>query len=139
MLHLGQQKLPSSLEHYANGLMTFSEAMRIFESLDQALGEVNNKLENNSAESPHFPNGFQSWRETHYLIVEFFTQCIKNEEAGIIKDTSETEGTPGLFSLAAEWTNEFEKIYEGQDWSELEYYETAEDFCTQKNKETTHS
>jgi hypothetical protein len=83
----------------------------------------------------NFVNGFTSWTETYFLIVEFIVLERDDENCdGEIKNTHESQGTGGLWELAVEWANEFEKLHQGEEWEEKDYFEEIELFCQTKNK-----
>lgn len=79
-----------------------------------------------------FPNGFESWQETHYEIVAMLTLDI---ERGKNKATeiSETEGTGGLYQLARQLTDKFENLHKGREW-DGEFFEEIEYFYAQELK-----
>lgn len=80
-----------------------------------------------------FINGFTSWQESHFEIVDFITTIRSQDKlAGIIKETQESQGTCGLWELAVLWTDEFEKLNKDRDW-DGEFYEEVEEFCKTKN------
>ncbi len=91
-----------------------------------------------------FVNGFESWTETYFLIVEFIVlernKIINTNKEKIdvstneIAQTLESQGTTGLWQLAVNWANEFEKSHENEDWEDRDFYETIEAFCETKNK-----
>jgi len=62
-----------------------------------------------------FPNGFSSWQETHYEVVQYLTSTLDVENSLAIK-TQETGGHGALYELAEELTDEFEKINQGKEW-----------------------
>ena len=84
-----------------------------------------------------FINGFTSWQETHFEVVNFISlECQKSEMTGNILATQEYQGTGGLYELAENWTDEFESKYAGITWGEeMEYFETIEAFLLLKNTE----
>lgn len=84
----------------------------------------------------NFPNGFESWSETHFEVVDFITrERMKEPIEGVIGVTQESNGTVGCWELATKWTNEFELLNKGDDWNHLDYYDEVEKFCVTKNKE----
>lgn len=84
----------------------------------------------------HFPNGFESWCETHYDIVYAMTLMLNDEdidEDGILYKCDDELGQGGLYMLSIELTDAFEKEYEGAEWGEkLYYFDTLEHFLDQK-------
>ncbi len=85
-------------------------------------------------ETKEFINGFTSWQETHFEIVDFITTIRSADKlTGVIAEVQERQGTGGLWELAETWTNEFEKINEGREW-DGEFYDEIEEFCATKDK-----
>ena len=84
----------------------------------------------------HFPNGFDSWMETHYEVVQAITLKLSDEdmeEDSALYERLEEEGTGGMYMLSEELTDAFEEEYEGAEWGEkLDYYDTLENFLDQK-------
>lgn len=81
-----------------------------------------------------FTNSFESWHETHYEIVQHLTQTLDNDESMAYK-RQEIQGHGGLYELAQELTDEFEKLYAFEEWVEKGYWETIEQFLDKKEKE----
>lgn len=80
--------------------------------------------------SKRFPNGFTSWMETHHEVVEFVTL---NADEGELRRRRHLQGTGGIYELAEEWTDEFEKLHEGRQW-DGEFYDEIQKFLEGKNK-----
>ncbi len=84
----------------------------------------------------HFPNGFDSWMETHYEMVQAITLKLSDEdleEDSALYERLEEEGTAGMYTLSEELTDAFEEEYEGAEWGEkLDYYDTLENFLNLK-------
>ena len=81
-----------------------------------------------------FTNSFESWHETHYEIVQHLTQTL--DYSGTMANKRQAEqGHGGLYELAQELTNEFEKEYAFEEWIERGYWETIEKFLDKKEKE----
>ena len=85
-----------------------------------------------------FPNGFQSWMETFYEIVEYISLRIHDDLDNpcmpiFIKDRYEAQGTVGMYELAEKLTDEFEKLNEGRDW-DGEFFDEIMKFIYEKNK-----
>lgn len=76
------------------------------------------------------PNGFTSWQETHFEIVQAITlEMNKDNPAGIAAERQEQQGHGGLYELAEELTNKFEQKYKGTEWGiEIEFFDTIEEF-----------
>jgi hypothetical protein len=91
------------------------------------------------SEPPHyFPNGFESWHETHFEIVAAIQEAV-NTEGTKAFDVSESQGTGGLYEFAKDLTTEFEKKFEGVVWGELDkdgneqsYVDEIEKFTNEK-------
>lgn len=82
-----------------------------------------------------FPNGFESWYETYFLVCEFIvSQRRADKLEGKIEEVQNLDGSAGMFSLSKKWTDEFESIHKGEDWSELDFYDEVEKFCKFKNQ-----
>lgn len=71
-----------------------------------------------------FPNGFASWMETHYEIVAAFYCDPKSKR---LEQLENHKGRGGLYELAEELTDKFEKLHEGWVW-DGDYYDTLEEF-----------
>lgn len=79
-----------------------------------------------------FPNGFTSWIETHYEVVKAIeSEQAKDEPQGVVKDRHESSGHGGLYELAEELTDEFEKLNEGRDW-DGEFFDEIDLFLQEK-------
>jgi hypothetical protein len=64
-----------------------------------------------------FPNGFASWQETHFEIVQAITiENMKKNPKGVVLDRCENQGHCGLYELAEELTDEFETKYKDNVW-----------------------
>lgn len=76
--------------------------------------QVHNTRENVSQKQ--FPNGFQSWSETHFEVVkEISHQSETCRHKGLDK-VFEGGGRCALQSLALELTDKFENLHEGREW-----------------------
>lgn len=85
-----------------------------------------------------FPNGFTSWMETHHEIVRYITLELDSyENDGVIVKTMETKGIGGEYELAERWTDEFEQMNEGNDYSEDDFFDKVQKFCKLKDNERT--
>ncbi len=117
-----------------------------YEVTDQHPEDVNKKIVNAigfvgeglsgviEKDSNSFPNGFTSWHETHFEIVQaIIVEYMKDEPSGPVKERHEASGHGGLYELAQELTDEFEKKYEGVVWGvEIEFFDTIEEFIEEK-------
>lgn len=82
----------------------------------------------------HFPNGFTSWQETHYEVVQAITiEHMADKRTGLVAQRHEAQGHGGLYELAEELTDEFEAIHEGHEW-DGEFFETIEQWLDEKLK-----
>lgn len=82
------------------------------------------------SEFKHFPNGFESWHETHYIVVEHITDY-RNDVGQLTIESS--EGFTGLYSYSANLTDQFEKLNEGREW-DGEYYDELYNFLNKNVK-----
>lgn len=84
-----------------------------------------------------FPNGFESWHETHFEVVQRITFMEDNPEANVVSEIEYTGGTGALYELAKDLTDEFEKIHEGKEWGiddDTQYFDAIEEFLNEKLK-----
>ena len=87
-----------------------------------------------------FPRGFTSWYETFYEVTAFIEQRLQyymdnldgiNE---IIYLREDEQGTGGIYELAKEWTDEFEKVHKDTSWGDEDVFsDTIEEWLTEKN------
>lgn len=75
----------------------------------------------------NFPNGFTNWLETSIEITEGLVRAID-------KDLIELDGRGGLWETVEDYTDEFEKLYEGELWIDKEWFDTLDDFILNKIK-----
>lgn len=73
-----------------------------------------------------FPNGFASWKETHYEIVSMLTLAYERENKNI-EEFYDRHGTGGMYELAEEWTFKFEEQTKGREW-DGEFFDEIEEF-----------
>lgn len=81
-------------------------------------------------ETKNFPNGFASWQETHYEVVEKLTLVSQVDEdlmPPLISFIYTMGGRGALYELAEELTDEFEKLNEGREW-DGEFFGEIESF-----------
>lgn len=81
-----------------------------------------------------FPDGFDNWYETHHEVVTYISLVLQSrtgEDCEIMK-VEYTQGTGGIYELAKEWTDEFEKLNKGREW-DGEFFDEIEKFCNNKN------
>lgn len=67
-----------------------------------------------------FPNGFNSWQETHGEICIAIGAMLNNENSvnEKIEDINENSGRFGILRLAKQLTDKFEVQYKGVEWGE---------------------
>jgi hypothetical protein len=93
---------------------------------------VVNQIDMIITEKP-FPNGFDSWQETHYEVVAEITRiALADEGFGLVNETATTQGTGGLYELAKQLTDEFETLHAGRDW-DGEFFDEIWEFLATKN------
>lgn len=79
----------------------------------------------------NFPNGFTSWQETHYEVVQAITLIwTQDEPYGIV---AQADGHGGLYQLAEELTDAFEQEHEEYEWNG-EFFDTIEAWLDEKLK-----
>ena len=79
-----------------------------------------------------FPNGFDSWYETHHEVVSFLT--LEYERDSVTSKVAEFNGrygTGGMYELARKLTDEFETLNKDREW-DGEFFEEIESFLMQK-------
>lgn len=95
-------------------------------------------------EVPVFANSFTDYLETFYEIVKFTTHQILQLENSDLSESQKLKnpvykafkerGRGGLYLLAEEWTNEFEKLNKDRQW-DGEFHEEVEAFFVEKLSE----
>lgn len=85
-----------------------------------------------------FPNGFTSWMETHHEIVAAITETLfvgrmekERQTISVVSKRYSEQGKGGMYELAEELTDEFEKMNEGREW-DGEFFDEIEEFINQK-------
>jgi hypothetical protein len=80
-----------------------------------------------------FPNGFDNWRETYYEIVTILEFCLDHPIScpKSILNICDSQGRGGLYDIAKEYTDEFEKLYKGKDW-DVDFFDTIDEFMDKK-------
>ena len=72
----------------------------------------------------------ESWHETHYDVVVAITSMLHME--GSLPNKVEMEqGIGGLYDLAHDLTDEFEKLHEGKAW-DGEFFDEIDEFLGEK-------
>ncbi len=75
-----------------------------------------------------FPNGFESWHESHFEFVEIIVRSL-DTEGSYPYQVHTTMGTGGLYELARNMTNQFEQLHAGKSW-DGEFFDEVENFAT---------
>jgi len=80
-----------------------------------------------------FVNGFTSWMEAHHEVVSSIAiELNKNTiDSPVIAERCEKQGIGGIYELAEELTDEFEKLNEKREW-DGEFFDEIEEFLTKK-------
>jgi hypothetical protein len=81
----------------------------------------------------NFPNGFDSWIETHFEIVSYITTEISKDkfDSKLVETRHEEQGKCGMYGLAEELTDEFEELNKGREW-DGEFFDEIEKFIKEK-------
>lgn len=81
-----------------------------------------------------FPNGFESWQETHFEIVSFINNLLKSEPIhNLLQEIVKNEGTGGFYNLAKDLTDEFELKH--QDYFfDGDFFDIIDEFLNEKFK-----
>ncbi len=82
--------------------------------------------------TPEFPNGFTSWYETFYEIVDMILSS-DEYECNKVYEIEREQGRGGLWEFAYKLTQEFEEKYKNHQW-DGEYFECLEQFFNEKNQ-----
>ncbi|MEK6829827.1 MAG: hypothetical protein AABY15_06940 [Nanoarchaeota archaeon] len=76
-----------------------------------------------------FHNGFHSWRDTFFEMVQAITiEWVKPNPKGLVKEYHDEQGHAGLYDLAEMLADKFEKQFKGEKWEEKDYWEEIEAF-----------
>ena len=121
----------SGCEHYADCLKTANKLnLNVADKIISQMEFSAEKIEKDS-----------DYLEAYFDTVQFITDCLDNEmDYGTIRNVvckrQIEQGRGGTYELAKEWTDEFTEKYKDVVWGEgdLEYYDTIEEFLTNKNK-----
>lgn len=85
-----------------------------------------------AVETNKMPNGFTSWHETHFEVVQAMTLILfRDEPSSLVNERHDAQGHGGLYELAQELTNEFEREFAGHEW-DGEFFDTIEDWLAEK-------
>lgn len=111
--------------YFINGEVYWRDAEFQF---DPYVQEVVGELKKNGQDLlpvKHFPNGFDSWQETHFEVVSEISRVAR---LGVpYRVIIEERGTGGLCELAEYLTFKFEKLNEGREW-DGEFFDELEAF-----------
>jgi len=85
-----------------------------------------------------FTNGFESWKETFYEVIRFIENDLigyaqHRDYENIISETQEKEGHAGIYTLASDWTDQFEELNKNRAW-DGEFMDEVVMFCKNKNQ-----
>ena len=83
-----------------------------------------------------FPNGFTSWKETHYEVVSFLTLSLDREGDpfyNMLGELMSNKGIGHFYELAEGLTEKFEAMHCGREW-DGEFFEELEAFMVQELK-----
>lgn len=80
-----------------------------------------------------FPNGFSAWHETHFEIVSAINSQLSISEDNMSNRVKYAQGTGGLYELAEELTNKFEKMHQGREW-DGDFFDEVEGFIKEELK-----
>lgn len=81
-----------------------------------------------------FVNGFTNWYETHHEVVAKLTLMSDDSINPYLLRYHIENGTGGMYELAKDITDSFEKKYEGSKWIEEDFFEAVENFVEQEIK-----
>ncbi len=85
-------------------------------------------------DSEQFPNGFISWKETYFEVVAHLMTT--TDKKGSISQVAYENGGRGLlYSIALELTDEFEQLHKGEEWIDLDFFDTIDAFLKEKEWE----
>ena len=84
-----------------------------------------------------FPNGFDSWRETHFEMVNAIFNTFDDNalecKSKLVDEIQKTQGTGGLYDLAYDLTKRFELKYTGIMWGlEKDFFDTIDEFVEEE-------
>jgi hypothetical protein len=75
-----------------------------------------------------FPNGFASWQETHFNVVSIIAVNLsKVFVPASLSNRYLAQGIGGMYELAEELTDKFEKLNKGREW-DGEFAEEIDEF-----------
>lgn len=112
-------------EMYLKCLPALKEAAKSFGVAGVTISEVEH--------GEPFPNGFESWHETHFEIVGMIEHSVDAMYDCAATRRVLDQGTGGLYELAQEWTDEFEELHHDRVW-DGEFRDEIEKFFKSKNQ-----
>ncbi len=132
--------LPIETDHktikYSQQVLDNGVVIETFNAEENAIlfiSALNTKFNLTPTESAkHFPNGFNSYIETHFEIAgEICFDVNRDPQSILIEKVQNEKGRGGLYELAEELTDEFEASHKGREW-DGEYYDEVEKFIESK-------
>lgn len=117
----------SGCEYYADCLKTADKLN--LNVADKIISQMEFSIEKDS-----------DYLEAYFDTVQFITDCLDQVDYSdittVVCRRNYEQGSGGMYELAKEWTDEFTEKYKDVVWGEddLEYYDTIEEFLTNKNK-----
>jgi hypothetical protein len=107
----------------------------VFNKAIEAYIETLKNPETKNPETKNFVNGFTKWTQTFFEIVSIITdERYRENGKGKIKEMHDEGNISEFWELAVDWTNEFEKLHEGETWTEKDWWEELDNFFAAKNK-----
>ena len=122
----------SGCEHYADCLKT-AEKLNL-DVANKLISQIEFSAEKTKKED------LNDYLEAYFDTVQFITDCLDRQcgddrLANVVSKRQYEQGSGGTYELAKEWTDEFTEKYKDVAWGEeIEYYDTIEEFLTNKNK-----
>ena len=101
----------------------------IYETFALSL-QYNNQIRDTMKTKKYFPNGIHSYLETFYEAAAYLTHTA-DEPGSMSNDMSESNGTTGLYTLAEQLADEFEKKNKNRLW-DGEFFDEIEKFLNEK-------
>ena len=119
--------------------MNFDTEIGEFENQAFRLSSQNDVRANNQAfglksvikvVNVQFPNGFENWQETHFEIIHSILRLWEKKHPFFL-EVMKKNGRGGFYTLAKQWTLEFENINKNKEW-DGEWFDEIEIFINQK-------
>ena len=87
----------------------------------------------NKTMTKEFINGFASWQETHFEVVSIIVIELAKDKttSTVIEKCYYGQGTGGVYELAEDLSNEFEKIHKDRKW-DGDFFDEIENFLNTK-------